>query len=130
MLGREPHASGHPVPGHWVGYTPQEVALYADLTIAETLRFHASMHQMSAQDFEERKGSLLQMLDMPDDSKMVRTLSGGQQRRVSLAAALLHAPELLILDEPTVGLDPVRFGSVQCKWSVLVLQLIDWRTCV
>lgn len=107
IFGRAPHSPGHPVPGHWVGYTPQEIALYADLSIAETLRFHASMHQMSGDDFEHRKQTLLHMLDMPDDSKIVRNLSGGQQRRVSLAAALLHAPELLILDEPTVGLDPM-----------------------
>ena len=56
---------------------------------------------------EKKQTALLELLDLPDASRMVAGLSGGQKRRLSFAVALLHEPKLLILDEPTVGVDPV-----------------------
>ena len=90
-----------------VGYAPQEIALYNDLTIEETLLFHSRIHMMDKDTFIKKKKWLLNLLQLPDEKRLVGNCSGGQQRRVSLSVALLHSPSLLILDEPTVGVDPV-----------------------
>ena len=67
---------------------------------------------MSAALFRERLDFLVKFLDLPSRSQPLEQLSGGQQRRASLALALLHQPDLLILDEPTVGVDPLlRYGG-------------------
>lgn len=94
------------VPGSGVGYAPQEIALYPDLSIAETLLFHGRLHGMTTERISERQDWLINFLDLPETNRQVGKLSGGQKRRVSLAVALLHEPELLLLDEPTVGVDP------------------------
>lgn len=72
---------------------------------------------MKTQDVEKRLAFLVDFLMLPDADHMVKNLSGGQQRRVSFAATLLHEPELLILDEPTVGVDPLLRDNI---WNHLV----------
>ena len=86
---------------------PQELALYGEFTIAETLKYFGTSFNMPAEKIKERTEFLLEFLDLPKERRLIMNLSGGQQRRASLAAALLHEPELLILDEPTVGVDPL-----------------------
>ncbi|HEX5620939.1 MAG TPA: ABC transporter ATP-binding protein [Solirubrobacteraceae bacterium] len=87
-----------------VGYVTQAPSVYADLTIHENLRYFARVLNVPA----ERVDEVLAAVDLArSGGRLVGTLSGGQRSRVSLAAALLGRPELLVLDEPTVGLDPV-----------------------
>ena len=87
-----------------VGYMTQAPAVYGDLTVRENLRFFASVLGASRDRVEE---AIAEVSLHEDADRVVARLSGGQRARVSLAAALLGAPELLVLDEPTVGLDPV-----------------------
>lgn len=107
VLGGKPGSRGSGVPGPRIGYMPQEVALYGEFTIRETLMYFGWINDMTTDEVEEKIDGLLKMLQMPRSDCFVKNLSGGQQRRMSLAATLLHEPELLILDEPTVGVDPV-----------------------
>jgi len=87
-----------------VAYVTQAPSVYADLTIHENLRYFARVLDAPP----ERVDEVLAAVDLArSGSRLVGTLSGGQRSRVSLAAALLGRPELLVLDEPTVGLDPV-----------------------
>jgi len=87
-----------------VGYMTQAPSVYADLTVRENLRFYARVLGVPA----ERVDGVIEAVSVPArEGQLVRDLSGGERARVSLAAVLLGEPELLVLDEPTVGLDPV-----------------------
>ncbi|WP_245623047.1 ABC transporter ATP-binding protein [Spirillospora albida] len=96
--------AGSPGVRRRVGYATQNPAVYADLTVAENLAYFASVLRAPRSDVERVIGEV-GLGDHRD--QIVSTLSGGQLSRANLAVALLGAPELLVLDEPTVGLDPV-----------------------
>lgn len=85
----------------------QDIALVDELTIKETLFYFGQIYGMTDDRLQDRFTVLKNLLELGDTKKMIIHLSGGQKRRVSLACALLHEPNLVILDEPTVGLDPL-----------------------
>lgn len=93
--------------GYRIGYMPQETALIGELTIKETIYYFGKIYQMSLEKVRERYDMLHKLLELPRGDQRVEECSGGQMRRVSFAAAMIHEPDLLILDEPTVGLDPI-----------------------
>jgi len=91
-----------------MGYMPQNEALYEELSAWENLKFFAGLHRQSRKTFEANAEELLQIVDMiACKNKLVRDCSGGMKKRISLVVALIHKPKLLVLDEPTVGDDPV-----------------------
>lgn len=90
-----------------IGYMPQEAALYEDLTMEESLKLFARVHGISKREFKENEKKVLEMVDLYDRRDfLISELSGGQKHRISLAASMIHSPDLLFLDEPTVGVDP------------------------
>jgi ABC-2 type transport system ATP-binding protein len=93
-----------------VGIVPQDLALYEELTVTQNLDFFARLYGLNRVERRRRLGEVLDFVQLADRAGGVaRTLSGGMQRRLNLACALLHEPRVLLLDEPTVGLDvPAR----------------------
>jgi ABC-2 type transport system ATP-binding protein len=101
MDGAAPAAKAH------IGYVPQEIALYPDLTAKENLRFFGRLYGLRGTDLQERVKNILDVVGLSDRAdERVEHYSGGMKRRLNIAAGLLHDPKLLVLDEPTVGVDP------------------------
>jgi len=91
----------------FVGYMPQETALYLGLTVHQNISFFGEIYGYRGQEIETRERTLLKFIDLEKFAdELVINLSGGMKHRVSLACALFHEPKLVLLDEPTVGVDP------------------------
>ncbi|CAG2164241.1 unnamed protein product [Oppiella nova] len=84
---------------------PQELALFDEFTIEEILIYYGIIYHMNRQEIDKRIANLREILNLPEKSRIISRLSGGQQRRVSIAITMIHRPRLIILDEPTVGVD-------------------------
>lgn len=96
-----------------MGVVPQEVALYEELSGRENLEFWGRVAGLSGGDARRRATELLETLSLTDRARdPIRTYSGGMKRRVNLGCALLHRPKLLLLDEPTVGIDPQARANI------------------
>lgn len=90
------------------GYVAQSFTLYADLSVEENLRFVADVRNLPRSEFERRKRDLLELTELtPFGDRLAGNLSGGMKRRLALACALMPRPRILLLDEPTTGVDPV-----------------------
>ena len=91
-----------------IGYMSQKFTLFKDLTVEENLRFYAGVYGLSAGQYAEQRAYVLQMADLVGrENELTANLSVGWQRRLALGTATIHSPELLFLDEPTSGVDPV-----------------------
>lgn len=89
-----------------IGLVPQEIALYDTLTARENLRFIGEMYGLKGKQLQSRIDECLEMVGLAENgNKQIRRYSGGMKRRVNLVAGILHQPEILILDEPTTGVD-------------------------
>lgn len=103
--------------GALLGYMSQRFSLYEDLTVMENLRFFADIKYIGRSDFLKRSGMLLQFTHLGQFTRrLAGLLSGGMKQKLGLACTLIHQPELLILDEPTTGVDPV---SRREFWQIL-----------
>jgi ABC-2 type transport system ATP-binding protein len=100
-----------------VSYMPQRFGLYDDLTVNENLRFYAELFEVPAQTWRERGARLLAASGMAEfGARLAGQLSGGMKQKLGLSCALVHAPRVLLLDEPTTGVDPV---SRREFWQIL-----------
>lgn len=96
-----------------LGLVPQDLALYDDLTAEDNLRFFGSLQGMGARALEPAMASTLEIVGLTDRARdKVKVYSGGMKRRLNLAAGLLHDPAVLLLDEPTVGVDPQSRNAI------------------
>jgi ABC-2 type transport system ATP-binding protein len=100
-----------------IGYMPQRFALFGDLTVDENLAFFASLYQTSGAEFETRSARLLSFSGLHQfRGRLADNLSGGMKQKLALACTLIHRPKIILLDEPTTGVDPV---SRREFWQIL-----------
>ncbi len=100
-----------------IGYMAQQFSLYAELTVLENLRFFAEIYDVPSKEIAERTENLLQFARLTEfTNRRAGHLSGGMQKKLALACTLIHEPKILLLDEPTTGVDPV---SRREFWNIL-----------
>jgi ABC-2 type transport system ATP-binding protein len=100
-----------------ISYMPQRFGLYEDLTVGENIRFYADLYGVARKDRREREARLLAASGMAEfRNRLAGQLSGGMKQKLGLACALIHRPQVVLLDEPTTGVDPV---SRRDFWRIL-----------
>lgn len=110
-----------------IGYMSQQFSLYNDLTVSENLNFYGGTYGVTGQRLRERKQYILEMANLKGrEREMTKNLSGGWKQRLALGTAIIHEPEMLFLDEPTAGVDPI---SRRAFWDLLY-ELSDQGTTI
>jgi ABC-2 type transport system ATP-binding protein len=108
-----PVSPRHPQHRAAIGYVPQDLALYPDLSARENLRFFGKLQGLRGAALAEREAVVLDLVGLADRAdERVDSYSGGMKRRINIAVGLLHEPKLLVLDEPTVGVDPQSRSAI------------------
>jgi ABC-2 type transport system ATP-binding protein len=111
-----------------IGYMAQQFSLYADLTVRENLALFGDLFNVTGKTMQERSQRLLKFANLTDfQDRRAQHLSGGMQKKLALSCALINLPEILLLDEPTTGVDPV---SRREFWDILVELHLDGTTIV
>jgi len=96
-----------------IGLVPQDLALYDELTARDNLRFFGSLYNLTGRALDDAIGKAMHLVELSDRlTDRVKTFSGGMKRRLNLAVGLLHDPDILLLDEPTVGVDPQSRNAI------------------
>ncbi len=96
-----------------IGYVPQDLAIYPDLSARENLRFFGRLQRLGGRELDRRVDATLELIGLADRAKdRTDSFSGGMKRRLNIGIGLLHRPKLLVLDEPTVGVDPQSRNSI------------------
>jgi linearmycin/streptolysin S transport system ATP-binding protein len=96
-----------------IGLVPQELALYEELSARDNLRFFGALYSLSGAGLDRAIASVLELVGLAERAReRVKVFSGGMKRRLNLAAGLLHDPDILLLDEPTVGVDPQSRNAI------------------
>jgi ABC-2 type transport system ATP-binding protein len=96
-----------------IGLVPQDLALYEELSARDNLRFFGALYNLSGAELDRAIASALEMVGLAERARdRVKVFSGGMKRRLNLAAGLLHDPDILLLDEPTVGVDPQSRNAI------------------
>jgi len=109
----QPHDVHRTAGKRLIGYVPQELALYPDLTARENLRFFGRMYGLSGRDLRHRSDQTLDLVGLADRAgEKVGSYSGGMSRRLHIGVGLLNRPRLLVLDEPTAGVDPQSRNAI------------------
>ncbi|TRY77830.1 hypothetical protein TCAL_07837 [Tigriopus californicus] len=120
IAGKNPGDQDLGIPGPTVGYMPQELSVHAFFNPREILHYYGQI--FNVQELDSRVTTVLGLLNLDRDGleqRQISFLSGGQKRRVSLACAMVHNPRLLILDEPTVGVDPLLRRAIWTELNIL-----------
>jgi ABC-2 type transport system ATP-binding protein len=110
-----------------IGYMSQQFSLYNDLTVSENLNFYGGTYGVTGKRLRDRKDYILEMANLKGrEREMTRNLSGGWKQRLALGTAIIHEPDMLFLDEPTAGVDPI---SRRAFWDLLY-ELSDQGTTI
>jgi ABC-2 type transport system ATP-binding protein len=111
-----------------VGFCTQENSFYPELTIKENLRYYGRMYDLPGKKLKEQVNHLLELTDLKKSkNSLAKKVSGGMKRRLDFAISLIHDPEILILDEPTTGLDPIIRGNI---WKLIEQIRDDGKTII